>query len=239
MVTWPSLRLFFVKAILGKWHTRQIDFVLAYPQADAECEIFVKIPTGYHLKDANPKTHCLRLVKNIYGTRQAGRTWNRHLHKGLTEMGFKRSQVDQCVYYRGDVMFLCYVDDCVIGSPNKSDVDKVISDLSQKFKVEDWGNVKDFLGVQINESANGEITLNQPHLIDNILKDLSFQNNTKGKGIPALMTRLLEEDEDGPPMNPDFPYQRVIGKLNFLEKSTRPDIAFAVHQCARFSQSPK
>jgi hypothetical protein len=31
----------------------------------------------------------------------------------------------------------------------------------------------------------------------------------------------------------------VIGKLNFLEKSTRPDIAYAVHKCARFCQDPK
>jgi hypothetical protein len=31
----------------------------------------------------------------------------------------------------------------------------------------------------------------------------------------------------------------VIGKANFLEKSTRPDIAVAVHQCARFSSDPK
>jgi hypothetical protein len=30
-----------------------------------------------------------------------------------------------------------------------------------------------------------------------------------------------------------------MGKLNFLEKSTRPDIAYAVHQCARFCLEPK
>jgi hypothetical protein len=40
-------------------------------------------------------------------------------------------------------------------------------------------------------------------------------------------------------MNDDFHYRSVIGKANFLEKSTRPDIAVAVHQCARFSSDPK
>jgi hypothetical protein len=34
-------------------------------------------------------------------------------------------------------------------------------------------------------------------------------------------------------------YRSVIGKLNYLEKSSRPDISFAVHQCARYCQSPK
>ena len=110
------------------------------------------------------------------------------------------------MYYQGDVMFLCYMDNCVIGSPNKRNIGKVILDLSQKFNVEDCRNIRDFLGVQINENTNNEITLNQPHLIDDILKDLSFQSNTKGKNIPALTTRLLGEDEDGQPMNPDFPY---------------------------------
>ena len=31
----------------------------------------------------------------------------------------------------------------------------------------------------------------------------------------------------------------MIGKLLFLEKSTRPDLTYAVHQCARFSHDPK
>jgi hypothetical protein len=30
-----------------------------------------------------------------------------------------------------------------------------------------------------------------------------------------------------------------VGNLNYLEKSTRPDIAYTVHQCARFSENPK
>jgi hypothetical protein len=40
-------------------------------------------------------------------------------------------------------------------------------------------------------------------------------------------------------MDRDFNYPSLIGKLNFLEKSTRPEMAFAVHQCARFSANPR
>ena len=36
-----------------------------------------------------------------------------------------------------------------------------------------------------------------------------------------------------------FDYRSVTGKLNYLEKSTRADIAFATHQCARFSSDPR
>jgi hypothetical protein len=36
-----------------------------------------------------------------------------------------------------------------------------------------------------------------------------------------------------------FHYQAVVGKLNFLEKGSRPEIAYCVHQGARFSEVPK
>lgn len=45
-----------------------------------------------------------------------------------------------------------------------------------------------------------------------------------------------DDDED---FDCNFDYRAATGKLLFLEKSTRPDIAFAVHQCARFSAHPK
>ena len=35
---WTSIRIFLILSIPQNWHTRQLDFVLAYPQADAETE---------------------------------------------------------------------------------------------------------------------------------------------------------------------------------------------------------
>ena len=85
----------------------------------------------------------------------------------------------------------------------------------------------------------GTIRLTQPNLIESILQDLGLQNAEKGREIPAFSTKMLTKDESGPEMKEEFHYQSVIGKLNFLEKSTRPDLAYAVHQCARFSSNPK
>ena len=36
-----------------------------------------------------------------------------------------------------------------------------------------------------------------------------------------------------------FDYRSVIGKLNYLERGSRSDISYAVHQCARFCSDPK
>ena len=38
---------------------------------------------------------------------------------------------------------------------------------------------------------------------------------------------------------PPFGYRSAIGQLNYLAATTRPKIAFAVHQCARFCGDPK
>jgi hypothetical protein len=50
----------------------------------------------------------------------------------------------------------------------------------------------------------------------------------------------LTDHRESPDHNPKvFEYRHVIGKLLYLEKSTRPDISCAVHQCARHPTNPK
>jgi hypothetical protein len=56
---------------------------------------------------------------------------------------------------------------------------------------------------------------------------------------PAVVTKLVGPDPDGDPFVYTWHYRSVVGKLNFLEKSTRADISYPVHQCARFMESPK
>ena len=52
-----------------------------------------------------------------------------------------------------------------------------------------------------------------------------------------LLLQQYEHEESHD--NKRFHYRSVIGKLNYLEKSTRPDISYAVNQCARFTHDPK
>jgi hypothetical protein len=246
MVTWNSIRTFLILAILNNWHTRQIDFVLAYPQADVECDMYMEIPRGFDLPTGeNPKDYALKLKRNLYGARQASRVWAKYLTKGLIARGFVQSKVDECVYYRGNMILLAYVDDCIIISPNDDDIDEIIAMLKEPtkhtraFDVTDEGQLSDYLGVKIERRDDGTILLTQPHLIDQIISDLGLKPNTKTKDLPALSSKTLNRDTNGHPFREDWHYRSIIGKLNFLEKSTRPDLAYSVHQCARFSSDPK
>jgi hypothetical protein len=49
---------------------------------------------------------------------------------------------------------------------------------------------------------------------------------------------MLTADTSGPPHEHQWNYRSIIGMLNYLASSTRPDIAFAVHRCARFTTAP-
>jgi hypothetical protein len=238
VVNWFLIRLFLVISIMNDWHTRQIDFVLAFPQADVECDIFMAIPPGFNLK-GRKKEFCLKLEKNIYGTKQGGRVWNKHLDKGLKKLGYVPSRIDPCVYYHGTSVLMLYVDDGIFCGPNKSEIDGLIEGLKQEFNITDEGDIKEYLGVLVEKKADRRLKLSQPHLIAQILDDLWFNSKTTTKPTPAPGGQVLTRDLDAPPMDGDFHYRSVIGKANFLEKSTRLDIAVAVHQCARFSADPK
>ena len=212
--------------------------------------MYMEIPRGFH-HEGSRKTHCLLLEKNIYGQRQAGRIWNQYLHDGLVARGFKQSKIDMCLYYRKRVALLFYVDDGIFCAPTQGDIDeayKILAEpvlstkgevLHRAFVMTDEGSLSDYLGVEIKELPNGCIKLSQPHLIQSVLDDLNFNERTGTKKTPASAAVKLNRDIHGESMKDEWSYRAIIGKMNFIEKSTRPDIAYAVHQCARFSSDPK
>ena len=103
-------------------------------------------------------------------------------------------------------------------------------------------NGSDFLGVKIDRKSDGLIHLTQPHLINSILKDLHLLNTGSRpptvKMVLMATSRVLSKCKDSEPHDGHFDYHSVIGKLLYLEKSTRPDLAYGVHQYARFAANP-
>ena len=197
------------------------------------------IPKGFEV-DGDRNSYALKLKKNLYGQKQAGRVWNQYLTQRLVDNGFTQSDVDECLFYYKQSVMMVYVDDTILCGPTTTEVDEMVTLLASLFDVEDQGNLNDYLGVKVERFDNGHFQFTQPHLIDQILNDLRLtQGGTKTMPTPALLTKVLQPGtDDNRPFDESFHYRSVIGKLNFLEKSTRPDIAYAVHQCARFMENP-
>ena len=51
--------------------------------------------------------------------------------------------------------------------------------------------------------------------------------------------KQLGKDENGPPRKEHWSYPSIIGMMLYLTSNSRPDIAFAVNQCARFNSCPR
>ncbi len=79
---------------------KSIDFVLAFPQADLDVDIWMELPVGIVVDQFsnNSPGHVLKLNKSLYGLKQASLNWFEKLKQGLTDHGFKPSNINPCLY---------------------------------------------------------------------------------------------------------------------------------------------
>jgi Reverse transcriptase (RNA-dependent DNA polymerase) len=150
--------------------------------------------------------------------------WDQHLHNRLTELGWTQSIADDCVYYKGSVIFVVYVDDGILISPSPNNVRKCLDEMHPHFKITKEGDLCDYVGVNIEKKEDGSIHMTQPQLINGIIKELNFNKGTKPTKILAYSTSILTTGKEEPPHKADWSYRWIIGKLNFLEKLCRPEI---------------
>ena len=155
----------------------------------------------------------------------------------VNKAGFVQSKVDDCVFQKGTVIYVLYTDDSILFAPTQKEVDNCIADIhSTGLNITVEGNVKDFLGVNIERRPDGTVKFSQPHLINKILKALRIDAKMTPKHAPAVSSRILG---CGTNFDQSFHYRSVIGMLNYLDAGSHSDIAYATHQCACFAADPK
>ena len=240
--SWPAVRLALSMVLLHGWHCKQVDYVQAYPQAPAPRPMFMEIPKGCTIPGYDSKEWVMNVKRNIYGGKDSGRVWYLYLRSKLESIGFKCSKHDDCVFFKGRAMYVLYTDDSILMGPDKAELDQILHEIKHtaKLDITSEDGIEDFLGVTIDRRPDGSIIMSQKRLIQSILEDLNLDDdNVKTFSTPMASHKLLSRHPASPAFDGSFNYRRVIGKLLFLEKSTRPDLSYAVHQCARFSHDPK
>jgi len=241
VVSWETVRSLLTLAILNGWETRQIDFVLAFPQAKVDCPMYMEVPQGCNVEGSR-KDYVLSLKKNLYGARQASRVWFNYLTAGLKKRGFKQSKVDQSVFYKGETIFIVYVDDGILIGPNSEEINGIIKSLKRDYNLTDEGELNEYLGIKVERVKGKEKQrkLTQPTLIKRILKTVGIEENReKRKPVRTPATKVLHKDVGGLQRRLKWDYRSVVGMLNWLARSSRPDILFAVSQVGRFMAYPK
>jgi hypothetical protein len=127
-------------------------------------------------------------------------------------------------------VFVLYTNDSILAGPKIGDIEQALERMQEaglNLTVE--GGISDFLAVKLSRWKDQKaFELTQPHLIQDVIKELRLEgDNVKTKVTPGASSKTLLRYNDEPDFDGHFDYRKVIGKLNYLEKCTRLDIACA------------
>ena len=242
VVKWSTIRMLLIETLSRNWTTRQVDFTNAFAQGVLSDIVYIDPLKGFEGKDGKNKV--LRLIKSLYGIRQSAKMFFEKLRDGLLERGFKQSQHDPCLFMKKNLMCVVYVDDMIMSGPDGIIIENEIKSLRihdrekrHTFELKCAGEVNDFLEIRIEKLGKKQFNLTQSGLINKTLSH-SKMESCKPVSTPAVTTPL-GRDIDGKTFSESWDYASIVGMLMYLGQNTRPDIAFAVHQCARFTHSPR
>ena len=100
VVQWFTVRILLILSIIEQLNTRSIDFVLAFPQAEINANVFMRLPFGFESL-SDDQLYVLRLKKNLYGLKDVSKTFWDKLRTTLLQptYGFHQSQVDPCLFF--------------------------------------------------------------------------------------------------------------------------------------------
>ena len=90
-----------------------------------EEEIYMEQPNGFAVPREDNKVY--RLIKSLYGLKQASKQWHEKFDTTLTSAGFSVNKADKCVYYHyggGEgIILYSYVDGILIFWTNSAVID--------------------------------------------------------------------------------------------------------------------
>jgi transposase InsO family protein len=233
-----TYRVIFALAALEQWEIHGMDVITAFLLGKLDEDIYMTQPEGFVAKGMKKELVC-KLMRSLYGLKQASRVWNLQLHEYLVKIGFERSSADTCLYvnHQIGVIIAIWVDDLVIAGKDSRNIAKVKKQLAGAFKMKDLGELTHFLGMRVTKTSNGSITIDQRTYVWDILARFGMEDS-KAVSTPLATGTRLTKSEDNSVNDIQPMYQAMVGSLMYAMLCTRPDIAYAVQQLSQFSSKP-
>jgi hypothetical protein len=130
---YTSIRVVISIATVMKWKVHQMDVKMTFLNGVIEEEIYMEQPQGFETHDR--EMHVCRLKKELYGLKQASRTWYGQIDGFLMSFGFTKRSADPNIYFKveddGPMILLLYVDDLFL-----TEVENIIIECKRKLVVE-------------------------------------------------------------------------------------------------------
>ena len=198
--------------------------------------IFTEIPQGFE-PWYNPAVWMLKLLKTVYGLKQAAIMFWRELLKAMMYMKFKRSDTDPCLYYKwtenGLLVWLSWVDDCLCIGP-KVEVMSSNTDLTNLFDCDDVGEFNEYVGCKLERDwKERSVKFTQPVLLQSYEDE--FELPSRDYETPAEAGKVLVKCEDDQQVEPaeQKEFRSGTGKLLHMMRWSRPEIWNSVRELSR------
>ena len=221
----------------------QWDCTNAFLHAAVDRDIYVAQPPGF---DDGTGRLC-KLLKCLYGTKQAPRLFFQLVRKTLLDFGAVQAKADECLFLlRRDgewCKLLVHVDDFCVTYKGTGLYTELLAHMQSVFKLTP-GPLEHFLGIVVERSADGVFSLHQQGYIESLLDRLGLSR------LPGVTTPMLGGTAakllplTGPLTQSEavfmrsVPYREAVGALFYLARATRWDISYAAQQVARFMANP-
>lgn len=142
-----TVKTFLAVAANRRLKLEQMDVKAAYLNSYLKEEIYMTVPKGFPAEGK-----LCKLIKAIYGLRQAPQAWITEFESFMKENRFINSEVDICLYRRNElnnestIYVLNYVDDIFIASPPNANTEEFKLKLKQQYKIKEVIKIKRFIG---------------------------------------------------------------------------------------------
>ena len=244
VVRYASIRTILAIANQHDLEVHQMDVCSAFLNGNLDEDIYMAQPEGY-VDQNNPNLVC-KLKKSIYGLKQAARCWNDVLHEYLLSDGYKRSDADPCVYTkiikkngRNVIMLIAvYVDDTILASNDKDVLSTEKEKLSERFEMDDRGEIHYLLGMRIQRDRNSKIlTIDQSLYLEKVL-DRFGMLNCNPVSTPLETGKKFQKVKENDEVFDTQLYQSAVGSLIYATICTRPDLCASVGVLSQHMAKP-
>lgn len=244
VLRFESLRILIAVWISLGYFIWQIDFASAYLNTDMEEEMYIRPPEGFEGRGTGK---VMRMKKSLYRSMQAGRNWWKLLDVTYKDLGYRRSQADQCIRTRktdiGETMTGTYMDDTLGGSSSKDEMARAKEEIGNRYQIKETDTVQFALGMRlVHDRDSGTATLLMPAYWDQLfawfgLQDLKPKATPYPPGLKLTRDMSPKSDADRFFME-DKPFTELLGGIQFGQGACRPDFAFETNDLAQFTQDP-
>ena len=152
VLNFRSLRTLLALAVYLNLEVHHVDVKTAFLNSTIvdQANMYMDIPKGY--EGAIKGVHVLKLLKSLYGLKQASRLWNKDLKKVLIdELGLSlvESSAEHSIFISHKLIVVGYVDDIALLTKTMVTMNTAKSLLGQQYKITDLGEIQRFLGIDI------------------------------------------------------------------------------------------